>query len=317
MFTLDVNMPEVNSMLFTHGKGARDIGIWHKRVGRVNLQCFKLMEKQNLVGGPPKFGIEKVISKVCKTCQLGKQTKHPFLVQTTHVSSKPLEMIHLDVWTMKKKFIEGCRYYVSFIDDHTRKVWVYFMKHKGEMFQHFLNFKAMVEKEKGVSIKCLRSNGRGEYFSNEFSEYLKEHEIQKKYSCSYSSQQNGVVERKNMHIVEITCAMFNEKKLQNYFWAEVVTTTIYIMNRTPTAIIHGMTPEKKFTNKKPNVSHLRVFAYIAYVHVPDKKISKLDPKVEKCIFIRYSFLKKRYRCFNLSTQKLQVNKDVVFDEIAS
>ncbi len=54
---------------------------------------------------------------------------------------------------------------------------VHFMKHKGEVFQHFLNFKAMVEKEKGVNIKCSRSNGRGKYFSNEFIEYLKEHGI--------------------------------------------------------------------------------------------------------------------------------------------
>jgi hypothetical protein len=59
------------------------------------------------------------------------------------------------------------------------------MKHKNEVFQHFLNFKAMVEKEKGVSIKCLRSDGRGEHFSNEFNEYLKEHGIQRKYLCSY------------------------------------------------------------------------------------------------------------------------------------
>jgi len=81
---------------------------------------------------------------------------------------------------MKTKFIGRCKYYVSFIDDHTRKVWVYFMKHKSELFQHFLNFKAMVKKEKGVSIKCLRSNGGGEYFSNEFSEYLKEHGSQRK-----------------------------------------------------------------------------------------------------------------------------------------
>jgi hypothetical protein len=64
MFTLDVNMPKVNSMLFTHGKGAGDIGIWHKRVGHVNLQCLKLMEKHNLVRGLPKFGTEKVMSKV-------------------------------------------------------------------------------------------------------------------------------------------------------------------------------------------------------------------------------------------------------------
>jgi uncharacterized protein YigE (DUF2233 family) len=73
-------------------------------------------------------------------------------------------MIHSYVWTTKTKLIGGCKYYVTFIDDHTRKVWVYFMKHKGEMFQHFLNFKAMVEKEKGVNIKCLMSDGGGVFF---------------------------------------------------------------------------------------------------------------------------------------------------------
>jgi hypothetical protein len=211
---------KVNSMLFTHGKGAGDIGIWHKWVGCVNLQCLKLMEKQNLVGGFPKFGTKEVLSKVCETCQLRKQARHPFLIQTTHVSSKLLGMIHLNVWTTKTKSIGGCRYYyMSFIDDHTRKVWVYFMKHNGEVFQHFLNFKSMVEKEKGVNIKCLRYDGGGKYFSNEFSEYLKEHGILKKYSCSYSPQQNGVVERKNKHIVKIARAMLNEKNLPNYFWA--------------------------------------------------------------------------------------------------
>jgi hypothetical protein len=97
MFTLDVNMPEMNSMLFTHGKGAGDIRIWHKRIGHVNFQRLKLMEKQNLVGGLPKFGTKEVMPKVCEACQLGKQARHPFPVQTTHVSSKPLEMIHSDV----------------------------------------------------------------------------------------------------------------------------------------------------------------------------------------------------------------------------
>ncbi len=121
------------------------------------------------------------------------------------------------------------------------------MKHKGEVFQHFLNFKAMVEKEKGVSIKCLKSNGGGEYFSNEFNEYLKEHGIQRKYSCSYSPQQNGVTKRNNMHIIKITCAMLNEIFLPNYFWAEAIAIVVYIMNRTPITIVHGMTPKEKFT----------------------------------------------------------------------
>ncbi len=55
MFTLDVNMPKVNSMSFTHGKGVGNIGIWHKQVDHVNFY-LKLMEKQNLVGSLPKFG---------------------------------------------------------------------------------------------------------------------------------------------------------------------------------------------------------------------------------------------------------------------
>jgi hypothetical protein len=177
------------------------------------------------------------------------------------------------------------------------------------------NFKAMVEKEKGVSIKCLRSDGGGEYFSNEFSEYLKEHGIQRKYSCSYSPQQNGVVERKNRHIVEITHAMLNEKNLPNYFWAEVLATVVYIMNRTPITTIHGMTLKEKFTGKKPDVLHLRVFGSIAYVHIHDEKRSKVNLKAKKCIFIRYSL--EQNRCFNLAIQKLQVNRDVVFDEMVS
>ncbi len=122
-----------------------------------------------------------------------------------------------------------------------------------------------------MNIKCLRSDGGGEYFSNEFNEYLKEHGIQKKYSCSYSPQQNGITERKNKHIVEITYAMLNEKNLPNYSWAKAVTTVIYIMNRTPTTVVHGITLEEKFTGKKPYVSHFIVFGCITYVHVPDDK----------------------------------------------
>jgi len=175
----------------------------------------------------------------------------------------------------------------------------------------------MVEKEKGVNIKCLRFDGGGEYFSNEFSEYLKEHGIQRKYSCSYSPQQNRVAERKNRHTAKITRAMLNEKNLPNYFWAEAVGTTIYIMNQTPIAAIHGMTCEEKFTGKKPDVSHLRMFGYIAYMHVPDEKKSKLDSKAEKCIFIGYSLEQKGYTSLNPSTRKLQVTKDVVFDEMVS
>jgi hypothetical protein len=64
--------------------------------------------------------------------------------------------------------------------------------------------------------------------------------------------------------------MLNEKNLPNYFWAKAVAIAVYIMNRTPTMAVHGMTPEEKFTGKKLDVSHLRMFGYIAYVHTKRK-----------------------------------------------
>ncbi len=95
-----------------------------------------------------------------------------------------------------------------------------------------------------------------------------------------------------MHIVKIPRAMLNEKNLSNYFWAEAVTTVFYIMNQTPTMIVHRMTFEEKIIEKKSDVSHLKVFSCITYVHVHDEKKLKLNPKVEKCIFIGYSLTQK-------------------------
>ena len=94
--------------------------------------------------------------------------------------------------------------------------------------------------------------------------------------------------KKNMHVIEVARIMLNEKKMLDYFWVEVVATAVYIMNRTPIAAVHGMMPKEKYTGRKPDISHRKLFGYIAYVHIPDERRTKLDPKVEKCIFIGYS-----------------------------
>ena len=110
--------------------------------------------------------------------------------------------------------------------------------------------------------------------------------------------------------------MLNEKKMHDYFWTEAIATAVYIMNRTPTTAVHGMTPEEKYTGRKPDISHLKVFGCIAYVYIPDERRTKLDPKAKKCIFIGYSLQQKGYRCYNPSTRRMQVSRDVVFDEMS-
>ena len=174
MFTLDVNMPKIKDAMFAQGSGVvADIEIWHKRIGHVNVQRLKLMQNHNIVTGLPKFIVDGM-RNVCEACQLGKQAKNAFPHDKHHVRKNVLDVVHSDVWGPTKTMpMGGCRYYVTFIDDYTRKVWVYFLKEKSEVFTHFQTFKAMVEKQSGKHVKCLRSDGGGEYFSNEFNDFFK------------------------------------------------------------------------------------------------------------------------------------------------
>ena len=199
-----------------------------------------------------------------------------------------LDVVHSDVWgPAQVTTLGGCRYYVTFIDDFSRHTWIYSMRQKSEVFGHFQRFKAEVTKTTGPHVRCLRLDGK-EYFSDEFTVYLLKEGIRREFSCCHTPQQNGVAERKNWHIVEVARAMMNEKNLPKWYWAEAANTAVYLMNRCTTSGVHDVTPHEKFFEKKPDISHVRVFGSIAYVHIPDATRQKLDPKSEKCVLIGYS-----------------------------
>ena len=146
----------------------------HKRVGHANVQRLRLMQNHNIVLGLPKFKVHGM-QGVCKACQFGKQSKGAFL-HDKHVSQNVLDVVHSNVWCLAKiASMGGYRYYVTFIDDHTRKVWVYFMKKKSEVFNHFQSFKVMVQKKKRKYLNFLRSDEGEEYFSKDFSDFLQQH----------------------------------------------------------------------------------------------------------------------------------------------
>jgi transposase InsO family protein len=85
---------------------------------------------------------------------------------------------------------------LTFIDDYSRCTWVYFLKNKSEVFDNFLMFKALVEKQSGKSIKCLRTDNGREYVNHRFEDYCATEGIQLQHSVPYYPQQNGVAERK-------------------------------------------------------------------------------------------------------------------------
>ena len=98
----------------------------------------------------------------------GKQHRNTFLVRKSSRAHAPLEIVHSDICgTMHTPSMGGCNYFLTFIDDFTRKTWVYFLKHKSDAF-FFQQFKALVENQSGYNIKILRTERGGEYVSNDF-----------------------------------------------------------------------------------------------------------------------------------------------------
>ena len=84
----------------------------------------------------------------------------------------------------------------------------------------------------------------------------------------------------------------------------MVNTAIYLMNRCTTFRVHDITPHEKFCRKKLHLSHLRILGLIAFVHIPNEKRKKLNPKSEKCILVGYSLKQKGYKCFHPSIKKV-------------
>ncbi len=109
-----------------------------------------------------------------------------------------MEIVHSDVCgPMMTTSHGGAQYFLTFIDNFSRKTHVYLLKAKGEAFEKFKQYKALVENKIGHKIKVLRSNNGGEFVSKKFDAFLAECGIQQQTSVPYSPQQNGVAERAN------------------------------------------------------------------------------------------------------------------------
>ena len=104
---------------------------------------------------------------------------------------------------------------LTFIDDYTRKTWVYFLKYKSEVFEKCFHFKALIENQCGQHIKALRTDRGGEYMSKLCMHFCRENGIHKKFTARYTPQQNGVAERKNRTIMDMVRSMMKEKHLPN------------------------------------------------------------------------------------------------------
>jgi transposase InsO family protein len=287
--------------------------LWHRRLAHINYKALPYICKA-VTGLPELKGDHK---GVCNGCAQGKNIKNPF-PKRDNKTEGVLELIHSDVCgPMPSSSISGYVYYVSFIDDYSRKTWIYFLKTKDEVFSKFKEFKALIENLSERKIKILRSDNGGEYTSKEFVNFCKDVGIKRELTTPYNPQQNGVAKRKNKTILEAVKTMIHDQDLPMCLWAEATMAIVYVQNRLSHSALGLKTPEEMFTGKKPKVSHLKIFGCSVFIHIPKEKRNKLDTSGKKGIFMGYCEVSKAFRIYIPGQHHIEINRDLTFDEDAA
>jgi hypothetical protein len=125
--------------------------LWQRRMGHLHHGTLRIARE--ITTGIPEFSIEH--DDVCRGCPLGKYTKAPFMGRDNNTTGI-LDLVHSDIsGRMSSPSLSGHDYYVLFTDDDSRKTWIYFLKHKDEVFAQFQEFKALVENQTGNVTPCF------------------------------------------------------------------------------------------------------------------------------------------------------------------
>lgn len=193
-------------------------------------------------------------------------------------------------------------------------MWTLLLKEKSEAFGKFKKLKASVEQETGCSIRGFRTNRGGEFTSRAFNTYWEENGIQRHLTAPYSPQQNGVVERRNRTILEMTRSILKHMRVPNNMWGEAVRHATYLINRSATRTLPVMTPYEAYKGSKPNIGHLRVFGCIGYARVESPHRKKLDDRSRPLVHLGTEPGRKAYRLLDPISKKITVSRDVVFME---
>ncbi|CAD7002894.1 unnamed protein product [Ceratitis capitata] len=198
----------------------------------------------------------------------------------------------------------------------SRRIFTFFLKSKDEVFENFVTFKNMVERQTGQKIKALRSDNGREYINKRFDDFLKQHGIARQLTIPYSPQQNGVAERANRTLVEMARSLLVHSNMPEFLWAEAVQSACYIRNRAPTSALVGMTPYEAWSGRKPNVKNMRTFGSVA-IGLDKTRKGKFHAKGKEYRFVGYSLVSKAYRLYDEERHQIVEKRDVLFDEQVS
>ncbi|KAL2239868.1 UNVERIFIED_CONTAM: Retrovirus-related Pol polyprotein from transposon RE1 [Sesamum indicum] len=280
--------------------------LWHKRLGHAPMTAIKHIPECNIS--------DDSLEMKCDICPKAKQSRIMFKPSDSQ-SITPFALIHLDVWgPYKTPSLSGCNYVLTILDDYSRCLWTYLIKHKDQVTSTLLQFSAMVKTQFEAKIKVLRTDNGSEFINANCQTLCHKLGIIHQTSCVYTPQQNGRVERKHRHLLNVARALLFQASLPLKFWGDCILAATYIINRTPTKLLHWNTPFQMLFGYAPNYSHIKIFGCLCFATNLSPHKTKFDKRAHKCVFLGYSMSQKGYKVFDLEDHTLFTSRDVIFQE---
>jgi transposase InsO family protein len=251
--------------------------LWHRRLAHVGMKNLHKLLKGEHVLGLRDVCFEK--DRPCVACQAGKKvgTTHPHKNMIT--MSRPLELLHMDLFgPVTYLSTGGSKYGLVIVSNFSRFTWVFFLQDKIETQGTLKRFLRRAQNEFELKVKKIRSDNGSEFKNLQVEEYLEEEGIKHEFSAHYAQQQNGVVERKNRTLIDMARTMLGEYKTLERFWSEAVNMACHAINHIYLHRLLKKTSYELLTGNKPNFSYFRVFGSKCYILVKRGSHSKFAPK---------------------------------------
>ncbi|GJS08333.1 putative ribonuclease H-like domain-containing protein [Tanacetum coccineum] len=315
MYSFDMknNVPKETLTCLVAKAASDESMLWHRRLGHINFKNINKLVKDNLVKGLPTKRFEN--EQTCVACLKGKQHKASCKSKVLNPITKPLFMLHMDLFGLT--FVSSLmhkKYCLVVTDDYSRFTWVFFLTTKDETSEILKNFIKEIENLVDKKVKIIRSDNGTEFKNKVMDDFCREIGIKGEYSVARTPQQNGVAERRNRTLIEVARTMLADFKLPTTFWAEAVSTACYVQNRVLVVKPHNKTPYELFRGFKPALSFMKPFGcHVTTLNTLDS-LGKFDGKSDKGFFVGYFFSSKAFRVYNTRTKRVEENLHIGFLE---
>jgi transposase InsO family protein len=304
------NYANLTTCLFTKSSKG---WLWHRRLGHVGMKQLNKILKYDLVVGLKDVKFEK--DKLCSACQAGKQVANSHPTKSVMSTTRPLELLHMDLFgPTTYRSIGGNCYCLVVVDDYSRYTWVFFLHDKADVGDVFKKFITKAENEFELKLKKVRSDNGSEFKNSRIEEFCDEKGIKHEFSAKYTPEQNGLVERMNRTLIDMARTMLSEYKVSDSFWAEAINTACHASNSLYCHRILSKTPYEVLVGRKPNISYFRVFGCKCYILRKGTRLSKFQSKCDEGFLLGYSSCSKAYRVYNKTHGIVEETYDVEFDE---